>query len=84
MHGQCRARRHFPVASNGAYGLYKANPSAQSTSTCHLAHYVAAMAVVQTSWYAQNWAEYALRGISQVLDDSMQHWIHCPNKSITS
>lgn len=47
-----------------------------------LAHYVAAMAVVETAWYTQDWAESALRGISQVLDISIQHWIHWPMEQV--
>lgn len=43
-----------------------------------LAHYAAAITSVRTAWYTQNWAEYALRGISAALDSSMQHWIEWP------
>ena len=43
-----------------------------------LAHYAAAVASIRTAWYTQNWAEYALCGISEMLDDDMQHWIQWP------
>lgn len=43
-----------------------------------LAHYVAAMTAVHTAWYTQDWAKYALRGISHALDCTMQHWMRWP------
>jgi len=43
-----------------------------------LAHYAAAMTAVHTAWYTQVWAHCALRGISQGLDGTMQHWIRWP------
>lgn len=47
-----------------------------------LAHYAAAMTAIRTAWYTQNWAEYALHGISEALDDSMQHWIRWPMEQV--
>lgn len=47
-----------------------------------LAHYVATMTAVHTAWYTQNWAEYALRGISQALDGSLQHWLCWPMEQV--
>lgn len=43
-----------------------------------LAYYAAAITAIRTAWYTQNWADYALRGISQVLDSSMREWIEWP------
>ena len=43
-----------------------------------LAHYAAAMTAVHTAWYTQDWAECALRGISNALDGTMQHWVRWP------
>ena len=39
-----------------------------------LAYYAAAITAVRSAWYTQNWAEYALRGIRQALDDDAQDW----------
>ena len=43
-----------------------------------LAYYAAAITAIHTAWYIHNWAEYALRGISQSLNNSMQHLIEWP------
>lgn len=47
-----------------------------------LAHYAAAITAIRTAWYTQNWAEYALRGISQALEYSMQHWLKWPIQQV--
>ena len=47
-----------------------------------LAYYAAAVTAVRTAWYAQGWAEYALRAISQALDDKMQHWVEWPMQQV--
>lgn len=43
-----------------------------------LAYYAAAMTAIRTAWFTQGWAEYALRGISQALDGTMQQYIQWP------
>lgn len=48
-----------------------------------LAYYAAAMTAVRTAWYAQGWAEFALRGISQALEGNMQQWIQWPMQQVT-
>lgn len=47
-----------------------------------LAYYAAAITSIRTAWYTQNWAEYALRGISQAVDDDMQQWIQWPMQQV--
>lgn len=60
------------MVSMGYVKLVQArNPSALVI----LAYYAAAMTAVQTAWYTQGWAEYALRGINQALEGKMQQYI---------
>lgn len=47
-----------------------------------LAFYVAAFTAVRTAWYTQDWAEKALRGISEALDSDMQHWLQWPMQQL--
>lgn len=47
-----------------------------------LAYYAAAITAIRTAWYTQNWAEYTLRGISQILDSDMQEWIIWPKQQM--
>lgn len=49
-----------------------------------LAHYAVAMTTVHAAWYTQDWAEYALRGISLALDATMQQWLRWPMEQAKS
>lgn len=48
-----------------------------------LAYYAAAVTSIRTAWYVENWAEYALHGIGQSLDEDMQHWLKWPIQQVT-
>lgn len=47
-----------------------------------LAYYAAAITAIRTAWYTQNWAEYALCGLSQSLEGNMQQWIQWPMQQV--
>ncbi|KAI9694679.1 MAG: hypothetical protein M1822_000295 [Bathelium mastoideum] len=59
-------------------GYVKLMQSLNPPALVILAYYAAALTAVRTAWYTHNWAEYALHGISEALNDNMQHWLHWP------
>lgn len=46
------------------------------------AYYAAATTAVRTAWYTQNWSEYAVKGVSLELDDTMQQWLEWPRRQV--
>lgn len=47
-----------------------------------MAYYAAALTAIRTAWYTENFAEYALRGISLELDAAMQHFLTWPKQQL--
>ena len=47
-----------------------------------LAYYAASNTALRTAWYAQNWGEYVIRGISRELEPGMQYWLAWPTKQV--
>ncbi|KAF7194877.1 hypothetical protein HII31_01424 [Pseudocercospora fuligena] len=47
-----------------------------------LAYYAASLTAIRTAWYTQNWAEFVLYEISQMLEDEMKQWIQWPMEQI--
>jgi hypothetical protein len=47
-----------------------------------LAFYAAAITAIQTAWYTENWAEYAIRGIGQSLQSNFHEWLEWPMQQV--
>lgn len=46
------------------------------------AHFAAITSANRTAWYIQNWGQYALRGVSVELEESMLHWMEWPARHL--
>ncbi|EMC99938.1 hypothetical protein BAUCODRAFT_356585 [Baudoinia panamericana UAMH 10762] len=47
-----------------------------------VAHYAAATVSARESWPTRQWGVYALQGLSEMLDDNLQHWLDWPMRQI--
>lgn len=45
-------------------------------------YFAAAVSAVRNTWYNEHWSEFAVNGVSLILDESMRHWAEWPRTQL--